>query len=179
MTILQPVVSPGEVRLPLVTETLRVDKRVVETGRVRVRTVVDVADNWVRETLARDDVEITRVPIDREVAVAPADRVEGDTTIISIVEEVLVVERKLMLREEVHMRRVHATTPVEHVVAVRTMRAVIERDAPERGAGAPPTVADVDRIETASGGEDAPVASHATTGGEAENRRPPVAVLAR
>lgn len=38
---------------------------------------------------------------------------------------------------------------------------------------------DASRIETASGGEDAPVADNATTGGEAENRRTELVVLTR
>lgn len=117
-----------EERLPLLAETLVVGKRVVDTGTVRVRTVVDTTDAWVRETLRRDKVEITRVPIDRQVAVAPPDRIEGDTTIVSIVEEVIVVEKRLMLREEVHMRHLRDAVPVEQAVPLRTMRAVVERE---------------------------------------------------
>ncbi|RYE18527.1 MAG: DUF2382 domain-containing protein [Sphingobacteriaceae bacterium] len=39
------------------------------------------------------------------VATVPPVRVEGDTTIISVVKEVLVVEKRLMLVEEIHLSK--------------------------------------------------------------------------
>jgi stress response protein YsnF len=41
----------------------------------------------------------------RIVETAPEIRTEGDVTILPVVEEVLVVEKRLVLKEELHIRR--------------------------------------------------------------------------
>ena len=115
-------------RIPLVEETLRVDKHEVETGRVRVRVIVDEKDHHFSEALDRSTVEVVRVPINREIDFMPEPRVEGEYTIMPVVEEVLVVRRQLVLVEEVRIRRVMTTEIVDQTVVARTMRAVVERD---------------------------------------------------
>jgi uncharacterized protein (TIGR02271 family) len=96
---------PGEEAvLPLLEERLRIRKRVRETGRVRVSVTTEESARRVEETLLRRAVEVERVPVGRAVAEAPPVREEGDTLVIPVVEEVLVVERRLVLREEVRVR---------------------------------------------------------------------------
>jgi uncharacterized protein (TIGR02271 family) len=113
--------------LLLLEEELRVDKRSVTTGKVRVRSVVDTVEEVARAALDGERVEVTRVPVDKEVDVAPSTRTEGDLTIIPVLEEILVVEKRLVLKEELHIRR-HATREnVEVPVTLRKQRAVIER----------------------------------------------------
>ena len=118
----------GPASVQLVAETLSVDKRVVETGRVRVRTIVDEEPVVVTETLSGNYVTVDRVPIDRVVSTVPPTRTEGDVTIVSVVEERLRVVRELVLVEEVHMRDVRTSEPFEQTVSRRVMRAVVERD---------------------------------------------------
>ena len=117
--------------VPLAEEELRVDKRLVTAGKVRVRTVVEALDQVVRETLASERLEVDRVSIEREVETAPAVRTEGDVLIIPVVEEVLLVEKRLVLKEELHVRRLISKENVELPVTVRKQRAVIERLVPE------------------------------------------------
>jgi transposase len=81
--------------IPLVEETATVDKRQVVTGRVRVQTLTDTIEELAHAEVQRESVEVTRVPIDKVVETAPAIRTEGDVTILPIVEEVLVVEKRL------------------------------------------------------------------------------------
>lgn len=130
-----------EAVLPLVEEALRVGKRRVETGRVRVSVRTDVAEEVVRETLRSERAEVERVPIDRELAdgePAPAMRQEPDgTVVLPVLEEVLVVERRLVLREEIRMRLVAAEEAVEQPVAVRRQRASVERLPPLAPGDAP------------------------------------------
>ena len=113
--------------IPLVEEELRVDKRSVSTGKVRVRTVVDTVEEVARADLEEERVEVTRVPVGREVQAAPAVRTEGDVTIVPVLEEVLVVETRLVLKEELHIRRHLARENVEVPVTLRKERAVVER----------------------------------------------------
>lgn len=120
---------PGdrETIVPLHTETLAVDKRRVERASVRVTTRVHEHEEVVRQSLEQEDVEVTRVPVDREVATRPEIRQEGDTTIIPVLEEVLVVERRLVLREEIHVRKSKRTVEAEQPVTLRSEEAVVER----------------------------------------------------
>jgi stress response protein YsnF len=117
----------SDVRIPLVEERLVTSKREVETGRVRVRTIVDEEEAVVRDTLRHATVEVDRVPVDREIDEIPPVREEEGVTIIPVVREVLVVEKKLILVEEVRVRR--CTQMEEHAqpVLLKSQRAVVER----------------------------------------------------
>ncbi len=117
-----------DVRIPIVEERLRTEKRRVETGKVRVRTLVEEEQHTVRERLARSHVEVERVPMEIEVAEVPPVREEDGVTIVPVVREVLVVTKKLILTEEVRLKR--STDYQDHAqpVTLRMQRAVVERD---------------------------------------------------
>ena len=123
-----------ETVLPLIAETARIDKRAVETGRVRVSTRTETVDEVLRENLRSDMVGVTRVAINRALAegeTPPAVREENGVTIIPVLEEILVVEKRLVLKEEVHVRRTTSGEDVEVPVTLRRQHAVIERVSPE------------------------------------------------
>lgn len=128
-------IRAGEtVLVPLVAETAHVRKRVVETGRVRVSTHTETVEQVLRDTLRSETVGVTRIPINRtleEGEPAPQVRDEGGVTIIPVLEEVLVVEKRLVLKEEVHIRRTDSGEDVEVPVTLRRQRAVVERVSPE------------------------------------------------
>lgn len=123
--------TAGEVVLPLVEESLLVGKRRVETGRVRVSVNTEIEERVVRETLRSERTEIERIPIGRELAdgeATPGMRQEPDgTVVVPVLEEVLVVERRLVLKEEIRMRLVAVHEPVEQPVTIRKQRASVER----------------------------------------------------
>jgi uncharacterized protein (TIGR02271 family) len=73
------------------------------------------------------EVEVERIAIDREIDTAPEIRNDGDTMIIPIVEERLVVEKRLFLREEVHVRRRRVVTQFRQNVTLRSQEVVVER----------------------------------------------------
>ena len=70
------------------------------------------------------------MPVGCIVETAPDVRTEGDLTIVPVVEEVLVVEKRLVLKEELHIRRTSQTEVVEVPVTLRKQRAVVERQVP-------------------------------------------------
>jgi len=117
--------------IPLVEEEVRIDKLSVVTGKVRVRTVTDTVEEMARATLEGREVEVVRVPIDREVDAAPAVRTEGDVVIVPVVEEILVVEKRLVLKEELRLQPRKTEETVEVPVTLRKQRAVVERVGPE------------------------------------------------
>ncbi len=92
-----------EVVIPLVAETLNVGKREVETGRVRFSTTVTERVETIDEPLFKTEVEIKRVAVGLFVDAPPAVRYEQDIMIIPVMEEVLVVEKRLRVKEEVYI----------------------------------------------------------------------------
>lgn len=91
--------------VPVVEEHLRVGRREVEAGRVRFTKRVLEDEVLVDEPVVREEVEVVRVAVGRQVDAAPPAREEGDTLIIPVLEEVLVVEKRLVLVEELHVRK--------------------------------------------------------------------------
>lgn len=114
--------------LQIVTERATLEKRDQVTGRVRVNTETETVEQLVSASLERSDVKVTRVPIGRQVDVAPPVRTEGDVTIVPVLEEILVVEKRLVLREEIHLRQVTQLESVELPIELRKQHAVIERE---------------------------------------------------
>jgi uncharacterized protein (TIGR02271 family) len=116
-----------ELVVPLLSEEARVEKRQVATGKVRIRSVVEDVEELAQATLEEETLDITRVPIDRVVSEVPAVRTEDGVTIVPILEEVLFVEKRLVLKEELHIRRRVSTETVEVPITLRKERAVVER----------------------------------------------------
>jgi stress response protein YsnF len=122
---------PDETVLPLTEETVAVERRVVETGRVRVSLRTEFEDREVRETLHSESVEVEHVPVNRtlgldEAAPQPRRGTDGGW-IIPVVEEVLVVERRLVLREELHLHVRRVAEEFRETVPLRRQQVEIER----------------------------------------------------
>ena len=117
----------SQVVVPVVAETVEVGKRRVETGRVRVRKTVRTTEKVVDEPVVAEEVEVERVPINREIAEAVGPRQEGDTLIVPLLEEVLVVEKRLVLREEIRITRRKVERRSSEKVTLRSEEATVER----------------------------------------------------
>jgi uncharacterized protein (TIGR02271 family) len=117
----------GRLVIPVLVETLDVRKRKRVTGSVRITKRVTTEDQVVEPMRAEETVEVERVPIDREVAEPPPVRQEGDTMIVPILEEVLVVEKRLILREEVRITKRRREITERYRVTLRREEAEIER----------------------------------------------------
>jgi stress response protein YsnF len=120
--------DPQEIVVPLSEEQASIVKHRIVTGRVQVSRVTCEHEQWLDETLAREQVEIERTPIGKPVEVPPRVREEGDMIVIPIVEEILMVERRLLLKEEVRVRRVRSHESHRERVKLRRQEAIITRD---------------------------------------------------
>ena len=114
-------------RIPLLEEELSIATRNVETGRVRIRTVTDERTEFARAELFREAVEVERVPVDVDLDHVPQPWEDGDTLVIPIVEEILVVRKQLVVREELRVKRVRSAEEVSEPVTLKSMQAVVER----------------------------------------------------
>ncbi len=128
------MVMQDEISIPLHTEELTVTRRAAVTGTVRVTLQTHMRDETIDENLASERVEIDRVAIGRVVDRVPDIREEGDTTIIPVVEEVLVTEKRLVLKEEIRMTRVRTVRNHHETVSLRTQQAIVERTGRETSA---------------------------------------------
>lgn len=112
--------------IPVLQETVRISKHEVETGRVAIHKTVTERDETVEMLLKRTDLAVERIPVNRVVAEAPASRQDGDTLIIPIMEEVLVVEKRLVLKEELHIRKDTSERLAHEVVRLRSEEVNVE-----------------------------------------------------
>jgi stress response protein YsnF len=126
-------------RVPVIAEELAIGIRTVDTGRgVRIHKTVVEQPVTIDERLARDELEIRHVPVDRIVAPdeAPANRYEGDTLVVPILEEVLVVERRVRIKEELHITRIRREERHQEEVVLKAEQVRVERF---DESGTPPT----------------------------------------
>jgi len=100
-------------------ERLEAHKETRSTGEVEIRTTVEETPARLEVDAVREDVEVEHVPVGRTVSAREQPRQEGDTLIVPVYEEQLVVSKRLVLREELHIRRVAVT---EHRLFEDTLR---------------------------------------------------------
>jgi uncharacterized protein (TIGR02271 family) len=122
-----------------IEERAVIGKRVVDAGGVRVSTRTETHQDMVRDTLEGMAVEVERVPVGRFVEAVEAPRVEGDVSILPVYEERLVVEKRLFLVEEVHVRRQARNHEVEVPVELRRQAVDVERLPPLGETASPDT----------------------------------------
>jgi len=113
--------------VPVVEETLSVQKRAVPTGVVRVHKTVREREEVVDQPLMREQVDVERVAVNQVVQVAPEVRREGDVLIIPVLEEVLVVEKRLMLKEEIRLTLRKGEFREPQSVTLRSEEVSVER----------------------------------------------------
>lgn len=118
--------NSDRIAIPVVEEDVSIEKRLVETGHVRVNTSIDEVHEVLRDTLRRGVVDVARRPVGAFVANTPSVREEGDVLIIPVLEERAVVEKRLFLVEEIHVRRSTETVPVELPTTRRVTRVEVE-----------------------------------------------------
>jgi uncharacterized protein (TIGR02271 family) len=123
--------------LPVIEEAIEVHTSPVEKGRVRIRKVVREREEVVDPPLLRDEVVVERVPINRVVEGPVSVRSEEDTLIVPLLEEVLVVEKRLLLKEELRITKRRVETRAPQRVTLRREEAVMERINREEGENKP------------------------------------------
>lgn len=111
----------------VIHEQLHVDKQTIETGRVHVSKKIFQEDYNAEVPLSKEEITIEKVPVNKYVEDAPPSiRLDGDTTIIPVLREVIV--KRLLLVEEIHITKrksersatIHEVLRKEEVVINRT-----------------------------------------------------------
>lgn len=115
--------------VPVLVEKADIGKKV--TGNtVRISKKVKERRERIENTGFTEQVHVEHVPVNAEVQVTPKIRTEGDTTIIPVFEEMLVIQKRVVLREEVRVR----VEKVPHEPQEFTLRSeVVEIERPDIG----------------------------------------------
>lgn len=117
-----------EIVIPVVAEELTIERQRVKRGAVRVHKRVATREEVVDEPTIREEIHVEHVPVNALVeGEPPQPRTEGEVFIIPIIEEVLVVERRLLLREEVRISRRRTTISNPQRVTLRREYVEVER----------------------------------------------------
>lgn len=114
--------------LKLAEEQVTFSKQEVVDGRVTVTRFTSEHDETINTLLNRETVEVEHVTKAQRVESMPEIREENGVLIVPIVEEEIEVIRKLVLKEELHIRKVQETVPFQEVVTRREQHVKVERD---------------------------------------------------
>ena len=115
------------VRIPITEEQLQVSRQTVETGRVRLAKTVHETDETVTVPLLHETYTVERIALNQYVDEPPATRQEGETTIYPVVNEVLVVQKRLVLIEEIRVTRLQAQVEDTQTMPLRREEITVER----------------------------------------------------
>ncbi len=113
--------------VPVLEEVAHVEKQVVETGRVVIRKHVHVDTQTVDVPSWEQQVQVQRIAVNRYVDEAPAVRYEGDVMILPVLREEVVVTKRLLLVEELHVHTQVLNTSTPQTVELRREEVHYER----------------------------------------------------
>ncbi|WP_299824654.1 YsnF/AvaK domain-containing protein [uncultured Pontibacter sp.] len=91
--------------IPIIKEEVRVDVQSVEKSRVKISKEVHEDDLTIDVPTVHDEVDVQRVPKNISIDALPKVRHEGDTMIIPVVKEEVVVQKQLILVEEIRVTK--------------------------------------------------------------------------
>lgn len=118
-----------ELTIPVVAEELTVETARVARGRVRVHKRVETREESVDTPVIREEVVYERIPVNKFVDEEPPGvREEEGVLIIPVIEEVLVVEKRLLVREEVRVSKRRTKTSTPQTFTLRREVVDIERE---------------------------------------------------
>jgi uncharacterized protein (TIGR02271 family) len=117
--------------VPVIEEDVEIHKRKVTTGRVRLTRSVSEREEVIDEPAFRETVEIERVTMNKPLENPVDVRFEGDTMIIPVMEEQVVVEKRWVLREEIRVTKHRERTEGPQQVTLHKQQVSVERLEPD------------------------------------------------
>lgn len=116
--------------IPVVEEHLHIGTEIIETGKVHISKKVTETPYDAEIPVFKEEVIVEKKTINQFIdGDLPGIRLEGDTTIIPVLKEVVV--KKTMLVEEIHItkRRTEDKVPIHEIL--RKEEITVERSRPE------------------------------------------------
>ncbi|MEO6550684.1 MAG: DUF2382 domain-containing protein [Ferruginibacter sp.] len=120
--------QPETVKLPVVEESVSIDTRVIETGKVIVKKRVVQEDVDINIPLKNEVYATKRVAVDKQVFdKAPLARHEDGNIIIPIIREIAVITIKYEVEEELHIIQTRTEVPLVQQVTLAKEEVTVER----------------------------------------------------
>ena len=94
---------------------------------MRVHKEVEHISKTLQMPTVQDVVKVSRVRVNRVVTQVPEIREEGDLLIVPVVEEEILLQKRLVLREEIHIRRQRVEGHVAKTVSLAREHATVDR----------------------------------------------------
>ncbi len=119
--------SPSGETFLEIQERLNVSRLLKEVDRATISVRTGTTEESVTEPAWRETVNVHREAVDQVVTEVEDIRHDGNVTIVPMYEEVVVVERRLMLRERLHITISREETRIPHTVVLRHQYVEVER----------------------------------------------------
>lgn len=113
--------------IPVIQEVLDIQKELVETEVFRINKTVTERDELIEHLLSKENADIERLAVGREVSETRPSYYENETLVIPLYEEIMVVEKRIILREEIRITMNNKEEHYQQKVTLRTEEATIER----------------------------------------------------
>ena len=123
----EPQLDKQDLHLPILKEELDIQRKRNITGVVRLDKTVSTTEAVVEEQLLKESISVEHVPINRYVDEIASTRQEGDTTIIPVMEEIVIVTKQLVLKEEIRITRRREQTHHHEIVPLRAEQVEVKR----------------------------------------------------
>jgi stress response protein YsnF len=95
----------SRILIPVVEEKVHIVKRIVDDDRIFIQKRSETDTVQIDESLRTETVEIERIAKNTPLDHMPKVRIEGDTIVIPVVEEIIETKKSLLLKEEIHVRK--------------------------------------------------------------------------
>lgn len=113
--------------IPVTEEFPVVRKQFVDSAKLKIKKTVNSRVEMIKEDLNQERVEVERIKIDKILNQPAGVRTEGDVIIVPVQEEVLVVEKRILLKEEIHIRRHFQKETQTYQVELRREEVTVEK----------------------------------------------------
>jgi uncharacterized protein (TIGR02271 family) len=117
--------------IPVIEESVQIDKKWVETGNVHIFKDVSEYNELINIPLKHEKLHIERVEVNKIVDTLPdAVRYEGETMIISVLKEVVV--KKIMIVEEIRLTKKGGQSNFQQEVTLKKEEIHVKRTSPNK-----------------------------------------------
>jgi uncharacterized protein (TIGR02271 family) len=121
------------ITIPVIEENIKIDKEVIETGSIRISKNVHNESVTVDVPLMHEEHTIERIPVNEYLETPPPPvRYEGDTMIIPVLREELVVQKRIVLVEELRITKLQVETNEPQQVILRKEEVSVDRIATDK-----------------------------------------------
>lgn len=125
----EPMLNEETKVIPVIEEFLKVDKKLVETGRIHIRKEIDKEEKQIEIPLINESYEVEKVKVKNQIFdQIPTIRDEGDVIVIPVIKEVAEIKIRYEVTEEIRLKKNKTTTTHKEKVTLKKEKVIVERE---------------------------------------------------